>query len=88
LPLARGGTGAALTATNGGIVYSNATGMAISAAGTSGQVLQSNGAAAPSWTTPSFLPTGTSGQTLRHDAGAWTANSFLYNSGTKHWYWH
>jgi len=82
LPLLRGGTNASLTATNGGIVYSNATGMAITAAGTSGQVLQSNGAGAPSWTTPSFLPTGTSGQTLRHDGSAWSANSLLYNNGT------
>ncbi len=82
LPLLRGGTNASLTATNGGIVYSNATGMAITAAGTSGQVLQSNGAGAPSWTTPSFLPTGTSGQTLRHDGSTWSANSLLYNNGT------
>ena len=82
LPLSRGGSGSSLTATNGGIVYSNATGMAITAAGTSGQVLQSNGTGAPSWTTPSFLPTGTNGQTLRHEAGTWTANSFLYNNGT------
>lgn len=44
-----GGTNASLTAANGGVVYSNATAMAITAAGTSGQVLTSNGAAAPTW---------------------------------------
>jgi hypothetical protein len=82
LPLARGGTNAALTATNGGIVYSNATGMAITAAGTSGQVLQSNGAAAPSWTTPTFLPAGTTGQTLRHNGATWITNDFIYNNGS------
>jgi hypothetical protein len=50
LPLANGGTNANLTTINGGIVYSNASQFQISAAGTSGQVLQSNGAAAPTWT--------------------------------------
>ena len=47
--LAHGGTAASLTAVNGGIVYSTASAMAITAAGTSGQVLRSNGAAAPTW---------------------------------------
>ena len=28
------------------------------------------------------LPSGTSGQTLRHSGAAWVANSFLYNNGT------
>jgi hypothetical protein len=51
LGLASGGTNANLTAVNGGIVYSGAGALAISAAGTSGQILTSNGAAAPSWTT-------------------------------------
>lgn len=52
LPTANGGTNANLTAVNGGSVYSTATGLAITAAGTSGQVLTSNGAAAPTWQTP------------------------------------
>ena len=30
----------------------------------------------------SSLPTGTLGQTLRHDGSNWVANSFLYNNGT------
>ena len=50
--LAHGGTAATLTAVNGGIVYSTASSMAISGAGTSGQLLQSNGAAAPTWRDP------------------------------------
>lgn len=49
LSMARGGSGAALTASNGGVVYSSASAMAILAPGTSGQVLKSNGAGAPSW---------------------------------------
>ena len=47
--LLHGGTNASLTAVNGGIVYSTASAMAITSAGTSGQILQSNGASAPSW---------------------------------------
>lgn len=55
LPLASGGSNAALTAVNGGIVYSTATAFAVSAAGTAGQILTSNGAAAPTWTTLSSV---------------------------------
>lgn len=53
LPIANGGTNNNLTAVNGGVVYSDASGMQITAAGTSGQILQSNGAAAPTWVTAS-----------------------------------
>lgn len=61
LALGNGGTSKALTAANGGIVYSDADSMEILAAGTAGQVLQSNGAAAPSWATaPSAFGTWTS----------------------------
>jgi hypothetical protein len=49
LVLANGGTGASLTAVNGGAVYSTGSALAITAAGTSGQVLTSNGAGAPTW---------------------------------------
>ncbi|MFN5181760.1 MAG: hypothetical protein ACK5D5_01905, partial [Bacteroidota bacterium] len=83
IPLSKGGTNASLTAVNGGIVYSDASAFGITSAGTSGQVLQSNGAAAPSWVTPSFLPSGTSGQTLRHNGSGWVANSFLFNDGSQ-----
>lgn len=47
--LAHGGTNASLTASNGAIVYSNASAFALSAVGASGNFLVSNGAAAPSW---------------------------------------
>lgn len=52
LSLARGGTSASLSAIAGGSVYSTGSAMAILAAGTSGQVLTSGGANAPTWTTP------------------------------------
>lgn len=56
--LTQGGTNASLTATNGGIVYSTSSALAISAAGTSGQVLTSAGAASPTWTNQSALSVG------------------------------
>ena len=43
LSAARGGTNSSLTPVSGGVVYSNATGMAITAAGTNTFVLASNG---------------------------------------------
>lgn len=51
LPLANGGTNANLTAVAGGVVYSTAGALAITAAGLAGQVLTSNAALAPTWTT-------------------------------------
>lgn len=49
LGLTRGGTAASLTAGAGKVVYSTSTALALTASGTSGSVLQSNGASAPSW---------------------------------------
>lgn len=53
LPVANGGTGGTATPTAGGIVYGTGTAQAVTSAGTSGQVLQSNGVSAPSWATVS-----------------------------------
>jgi hypothetical protein len=47
--LAHGGTNASLTAANGAVVYSTASAFALTSVGTSGQVLTSNGAGAPTW---------------------------------------
>ncbi len=68
LPLANGGTAANLTAVNGGIVYSGASALAISAAGSSGQILQSAGAATPVWTTATYPATTTANQLLYSSA--------------------
>jgi hypothetical protein len=51
--LVNGGTNANLTAVNGGVLYSGASALALTAAGTTGQVLTSTGAGAPTWQTPS-----------------------------------
>lgn len=53
LPVASGGTGGSATPTAGGVVYGTGTAQAVTAAGTSGQILTSNGAGAPTWVTPS-----------------------------------
>lgn len=60
LSLANGGTGAALTANNGGIFYSNATtGAILSGTATAGQVLRSGASSTPSWSTSTYPDTTT-----------------------------
>ena len=51
LVIANGGTNSTATPTAGGAVYGTGTAYAITAVGTAGQVLTSNGASAPTWTT-------------------------------------
>ena len=60
LAIANGGTNATATPTAGAVPYGTGTAYAFSAAGTSGQVLQSNGASAPTWTTVTGTGTVTS----------------------------
>lgn len=55
LPLANGGTNAALVASNGGVVYSDSSALAINTPGTSGNWLKSAGVSAPTWTAPAAL---------------------------------
>jgi hypothetical protein len=49
LALNQGGTGQNITAVAGGVAYSGASNIALSAAGSVGQVLVSGGASAPTW---------------------------------------
>jgi hypothetical protein len=62
LPIAMGGTNSSATPTNGGVAYGNGTQYQFSAAGTAGQVLQSNGAAAPTWVSVNSLIAGLTAQ--------------------------
>lgn len=58
ITLAQGGTGAALTASNGGIFYSNAsTGGLLAGTSTANQILLSGTSSAPAWSTVTFPPT-------------------------------
>ena len=52
VPLAKGGTAKALTAVAGAIAYSDADSLELTAAGTAGQILKSNGSSAPTWVDP------------------------------------
>jgi hypothetical protein len=51
LPIANGGTNGTATPTAGGVSYGTGTEYAFNTAGSSGQVLTSNGTGAPSWST-------------------------------------
>lgn len=68
LPIARGGTNQTTIGTAGSIAYSDGTSYQFNAAGTSGQVLTSGGAGAPTWTSLSGITvssaTGTANQVL------------------------
>ena len=55
--ITNGGTNGTATPTAGAVAYGTGTAYAFSAAGTSGQVLQSNGSSAPSWVTPTAYAT-------------------------------
>jgi hypothetical protein len=92
--LAQGGTNANLTASNGGILYSTASAMAILAGtATAGKMLQSGASGAPSWSTPTYPSASASaGKILRSDgtnfvastatfADTYTASNLLYANG-------
>jgi len=56
VPVANGGTGATAATVAGGVVYGSSTSaMASTAAGTSGQVLTSNGTSAPTWSSTASI---------------------------------
>lgn len=80
LSLTRGGTNASLTASNGGIAYSDASALAILAGtATAGQHLQSGASSAPSWTTATFPATATgTGTILRANGTNWVASTATY----------
>ncbi len=66
--LADGGTSASLVASNGGIVYSTATAMAILAGTTAGKALLSGATTTPVWSTPTYpSASGGAGTVLRSD---------------------
>ncbi len=93
--LSLGGTNANLTASNGGIVYSTASAMAILAGtATANQVLLSGATAAPAWSAYTLAAaSGNTSKLLRSDGTNWaasgatwpntfTANNLLYASST------
>ena len=81
IPLLDGGTNASLAAVNGGVVYSTAAALAITAAGAAGQILTSAGAAAPVWTTATYPATTTANQLLYSSANNTVGGLATANSG-------
>jgi hypothetical protein len=76
LPIANGGTNSTATPTAGTVPYGTGTAFAFTSAGTSGQLLQSNGASAPTWVAaPSTSAAGSTGQLQYNNAGAFAAVS-------------
>ncbi len=93
LGLTNGGTNNSLTASNGGVVYSDASKLNILAGNaTAGKVLQSGASAAPTWSTPTYPSgSGSAGKILRSDgtnnvyststfADTYTASNLLYSN--------
>ena len=76
LPIANGGTNSNATPTQGGVGYGTGTAHAYSAAGTSGQILQSNGTSAPSWISTLGVANGGTGLNTA------TTNGVIYGNGT------
>jgi hypothetical protein len=73
LGLSNGGTGATLAASNGGILYSDASAMAVlGGTATAGQILRSGSSGAPSWSTATYpAAVGVSGQVLMSNGTNW-----------------
>ena len=76
LVVANGGTGSSTAPTQGGVIYAASTSAyASTEAGTAGQVLTSNGAGAPTWTTPAVAAIGSdSGRNTIAGTAALTSN--------------
>ena len=80
MPLANGGTNKNMTAVNGGVVWTDADSMEVIAAGTSGQILQSNGAAAPSWVNPAATTAVT--KSVNQTAHGFAVQDIVYYTGS------
>lgn len=80
--LANGGTNASLTASNGGVVWSNATQLQILAGtATANQMLQSGASATPSWSTATWPSSTTINQILYSSAANTVTGIVTVNGG-------
>lgn len=57
------------------------TGFQLGTSATAGQVLTADASGVGTWQAVSALPSGISGQTLRHNGTTWVANSNIFNDG-------
>jgi hypothetical protein len=80
----RGGTGQSSNFVAGGVVYgSSTTALAVTAIGTSGQALLSNGASAPTWGNPTAGAGGSTTQVQYNSSGALAGSANMTFDGTK-----
>jgi hypothetical protein len=82
--IAQGGTNGTATPTAGAVAYGTGTAYAFTSAGTSGQVLQSNGTSAPSWVTPAAYATVTDDTTTASTRYPLFANQTTGNLTTEY----
>jgi len=89
LAIAQGGTNSSATPTAGGVSYGTGTAVAYTAAGTAGQVLQSNGSSPPTWeslasgvSTITFGSTGLTPSTATSGAVTVAGTLAVTNGGT------
>ena len=82
--IAQGGTNGTATPTAGAVAYGSGTAYAFTAAGTSGQVLQSNGSSAPTWVTPTAYATVTDDTTTNATRYPLFANQTTGNLATEY----
>lgn len=81
LSLAQGGTNANLTANAGAILYSTSTAFALSGVGLTGQIFQSAGTSAPTWSTATYPSTTTINQILYSSSNNVVAGLATANNG-------
>ena len=78
-----GGTNSTATPTNGGVIYGTGTAYAVTAAGTSGYILKSNGASAPTWLQTLPIANGGTGATTLAGANLPVTNVANTFTGTQ-----
>jgi hypothetical protein len=79
----RGGTGQSSNFVAGGVVYgSSTTALAVTAVGTTGQALLSNGASAPTWGNPTASAGGSTTQVQYNSSGALAGSANMTFNGT------
>ena len=81
LAIVYGGTNGSATPTAGAVPYGTGSAYAFTSAGTSGQVLQSNGSSAPTWVTPSSGAVVQVKSTTKTDIFSSTSTSFVDITG-------
>jgi len=84
LPLAKGGTNKNMTASAGSVLYSDADSQELTSVGTAGQILQSNGASAPTFVNKSISVKAQSASSVSVEEIQAPANQLTQTATNKH----